>query len=197
MRRSPDVRCPIHLLLLLSPDEIKNAADYAGLYTSPDGKKLELVAEGEKLILVHAGRRIVLERAGAGGDRFIVKHPDFELFLLGFARESQQVTQAFHGPDWYLGTKYTGAKTFETKKDWQAFVGHYFNDSAWYGDTRVVLRKGQLFLDGVQPLIPRGDGKFGIGDPEAPDWISFESIVDGRAMRLNYSGILFRRAFTP
>jgi len=180
-----------------APDEVKNAADYAGLYTSPDGKKLELVAEGEKLILVHAGRRIILERAGAGGDRFIVKHPDFELFLLGFARDNQQVTQAFHGPDWYVGTKYTGAKTFETKKDWQAFVGHYFNDSAWYGDTRVVLRKGQLFLDGVQPLVPRGDGKFGIGDPEAPDWISFESIVDGRAMRLNYSGILYRRAFTP
>jgi len=180
-----------------APDEVKNAADYAGLYTSPDGKKLELVAEGEKLILVHAGRRIILERAGAGGDRFIVKHPDFELFLLGFARDNQQVTQAFHGHDWYIGTKYTGAKTFETKKDWQAFVGHYYNDSAWYGDTRVVLRKGQLFLDGVQPLIPRGDGKFGIGDPEAPDWISFESIVDGRAMRLNYSGILYRRAFTP
>ena len=178
-----------------APDEVKNAADYAGIYTSPDGKKLELAAEGEKLILVHHNRRIVLERAG--GDRFIVKHPDFDRFLLGFVRENQQVTQAFHGPDWYTGAKYTGPKTFETKKDWEAFAGHYNNDSAWYGDTRVVLRNGQLFIDGVQPLIPRGDGKFGLGDPETPDWISFESIVDGRAMRLNYSGILFRRTFTP
>jgi CubicO group peptidase (beta-lactamase class C family) len=179
------------------PDEVKNAADYAGIYTSPHGKKLELVAEGEKLILLHGGRRIPLERPSGGGDRFIVKHPDFETFLLGFGRENQQVTQAFHGADWYLGTKYTGPKTFETKKEWEAFVGHYFNDSAWYGDARVVLRKGQLFMDGVQPLVPRGDGKFSLGDPEAPDWISFESIVDGRAMRLNLSGILFRRAFTP
>ena len=47
-----------------APDEVKNAADYAGIYTSPDGKKLELVAEGEKLILVHGGRRIALERPG-------------------------------------------------------------------------------------------------------------------------------------
>jgi len=178
-----------------APDEVKNAADYAGIYTAPDGKKLELAAEGEKLILVHHNRRIVLERAG--GDRFIVKHPDFDRFLLGFVRENQQVTQAFHGPDWYIGAKYTGPKTFEAKKDWEAFAGHYNNDSAWYGDTRVVLRNGQLFIDGVQPLIPRGDGKFGLGDPETPDWISFESIVDGRAMRLNYSGILFRRTFTP
>src|SRR6185295_14999362 len=62
-------------------DQVKNAAGYAGVYSSPDGKKLELVAEGEKLLLVHSGRRIVLERAAP--DRFLVKHPDFELFLLG------------------------------------------------------------------------------------------------------------------
>ena len=178
-----------------SPDEVRNAGDYAGTYTSLDGKKLELVAEGNKLVLVHANRRVVLERAS--GDRFIVKHPDFETFLLAFGRENQQVTQAFHGANWYLGEKYTGPKTFETKKDWEGFVGHYYNDSPWYGDTRVVMRKGQLFIDSVQALVPRGDGKFGIGDPEAPDWVSFESIVDGRAMRMNLSGIIFRRVFTP
>ena len=178
-----------------APDEVKNATDYAGTFTALDGKKLELAAEGNKLVLVHANRRIVLERVG--GDRFLVKHPDFDTYLLGFVRENQQVTQAVYGPDWYLGEKYTGPKTFETKKEWEAFVGHYNNDSPWYGDTRVVMRKGQLFVDGVQPLVPRGDGKFGIGDPEAPDWISFESIVDGRAMRLNFSGIIFRRVFTP
>jgi CubicO group peptidase (beta-lactamase class C family) len=160
-----------------APDEVKNAADYAGVYTSLDGKKLELAAEGDKLILIYGGRRVTLERAGA--DRFIVKHPDFELFLLGFVRENQQVTQAYHGPDWYLGAKYSGPKSFEVKKEWEGFAGHYYNDSAWYGDMRIVLRKGQLFIDGVQPLVPRGDGKFGIGDPEAPDWISFDSIVDG------------------
>jgi hypothetical protein len=119
------------------------------------------------------------------------------LFLLGFVRENKQVTQAFYGADWYMGAKYTGPKSFETKKDWEAFVGHYYNDSPWYGDTRVVLRKGQLFLDGVQALVPRSDGKFGIGDPEGPDWVSFESIVDGRAMRMNSSGMIRRRTFTP
>ena len=178
-----------------SVDEVKNAADYAGTFTTLDDKKLELVAEGNKLILVHANRRVVLERAGT--DRFIVKHPDFDMFLLGFTRENQKVTQAFYGSDWYLGANYTGPKTFEAKKEWEAFAGHYYHDSPWYGDTRIVLRKGQLLLDGVQPLVPRADGKFGIGDPEAPDWIAFESIVDGRAMRMNFSGIVFRRTFTP
>ena len=178
-----------------SPDEVKNAADYAGTYTSLDGKKLELAAEGNKLVLVQPNRRVVLERAG--GDRFIVKHPDFDTYLLGFVRENQQVTQAYYGANWYLGEKYNGPKTFDTKKEWEGLAGHYHNDSPWYGDTRIVMRKGQLFVEGVQPLVPRADGKFGLGDPDGPDWMTFESIVDGRAMRLNFSGIIFRRVFTP
>ncbi|HKN84251.1 MAG TPA: serine hydrolase domain-containing protein [Pyrinomonadaceae bacterium] len=179
----------------LPPDEVKNAADYAGVYTSPDGKKLELVVEGDKLILVHGAQRVVLERAG--GDRFIVKHPDLDRYLLGFVRENQQVTQAYHGADWYAGAKYMGPKSFETKKEFQGLAGHYYNDSPWYGDFRIVLRNGQLYIDGVQQLAPRADGKFGLGDPEGPDWISFEPLVDGRAMRLSFSGIPYRRTFTP
>jgi hypothetical protein len=178
-----------------SPTEVKNAADYAGAYTTLDGKKLELVAEATKLVLVYGNRRIVLERAG--GDRFIVKHPDLDTYVLGFVRENQQVTQAYHGANWYLGEKYIGPKTFETKKEWEGFAGHYYNDSAWYGDMRIVMRKGQLLIEGMQPLVPRADGKFGLGDPEGPDWMSFDTIVDGRAMRLNFSGIIFRRVFTP
>jgi CubicO group peptidase (beta-lactamase class C family) len=181
-----------------APDEIKNAVDYAGEYTSTNGKKLVLAAEGDKLILVHGGRRIPLERAAPAGDRFIVKHPDFDTFLLGFVRDNRVVTEAYYGPDWYAGERYTGPRgAVETRKDWEGYVGHYFNDSPWYGDARVVYRKGRLYLEGVQPLVERGDGKFGIGDPEAPDWIAFESIIDGRAMRMNFSGIIFRRMFTP
>src|ERR1043166_9192076 len=94
-----------------SPVEVKNAADYAGTYTTLDGKKLEVAAEGNKLVLVLPNRKGVLEHAG--GDRFIVKHPDFDTYLLGFVRENQQVTQAYHGANWYLGQKYTGPTTFE------------------------------------------------------------------------------------
>jgi len=183
---------------LPAPDEVKNAADYAGEYTSTNEKKLVLTAEGEKLILTHGGRRVPLERSAATGDRFIVKHPDFETFLLGFMRDNRVVTEAYHGPEWYAGERYTGPRSaFERRKDWEGYEGHYYNDSPWYGDARVVYRKGRLYLDGLQPLVDRGDGKFGIGDPEAPDWIAFESIIDGRAMRLNFSGIIFRRMFTP
>src|SRR5262245_16692632 len=42
---------------------VKNAAEFAGTYTAPEGKKLVLVADGDKLILNHAGQHLTLERA--------------------------------------------------------------------------------------------------------------------------------------
>jgi CubicO group peptidase (beta-lactamase class C family) len=178
-----------------SPLEIRNAADYAGTFTTVDSKKLVVVADGTKLFLVHGTERIELERAGS--DLFLVKHPDFELFHLGFVRDKGVVNEAFHGANWYLSEKYSGARSFSSPKDWEAYAGHYYNDSPWYGDLRIVLRKGQLYQNGVQPLVPREGGKFGFSDPTAPDRVSFDTVINGRAMRLNYSGIIFRRTFTP
>jgi CubicO group peptidase (beta-lactamase class C family) len=179
-----------------APDEVKNAADYAGTFTSPDGRKLTLASEGSRLLLMHNGQRIALERVA--GDLFIVKHPEFDLYLLGFTRQNNRVTEAFHGADWFTNDAYTGARTFNYPKEWEGYAGHYFNDSPWYGTARVVLRKGQLLFDGVQPLIPAQAGSFRLaGDDLAADRVTFESIVHGKAMRLNYSGIIFRRIFTP
>ena len=49
------------------PDKIANAAAYAGNYTSPDDKKLQLAAQGEQLILQYKGQRVILNRqAGIG-----------------------------------------------------------------------------------------------------------------------------------
>jgi CubicO group peptidase (beta-lactamase class C family) len=175
--------------------EVTNASEYAGLFTSPDGRKLQFVADQNKLYLQHGSERVALERSGR--DLFIVKHQDFEVFMLGFVRDQEKITEAYYGADWYAGSNYTGPKTFETPREWAGYLGHYANDSPWYGDTRIVTRKGKLFSDGVQPLLPRADGKFSVGGPESPDWLEFQSIIDGRAMRLSLSGIIFRRTFTP
>jgi CubicO group peptidase (beta-lactamase class C family) len=178
-----------------SPMQIKNASDYAGTFKTLNGQKLEVVADGTKLVLVHGTERIELERAG--GDVFLVKHPDFELFQLGFVRDKGRVTEAFHGADWYINEHYTGPRSFNSPKEWESYVGHYYNDSPWYGDVRIVMRKGQLYQNGLQALVPRDGGKFGSSDPSAPDRASFDTIINGKAMRLNYSGIVFRRTFTP
>ncbi len=178
-----------------SPSEVKNAADFVGTFTSSDKRSLEFKAEGDKLVLLHKERRIVLQRAGR--DLFLVNDPDFDTYLLGFGRDKEKVVEVFYGADWYPGSNYAGPKTFNYPKEWEGFVGHYYNDSPWYGDVRIVLRKGQLLAEGVTALVPRTDGKFGLGDSEGADWVTFESVINGRAMRINLSGIISRRSFTP
>lgn len=182
--------------LLPSPDRITNAAEYAGTFTSPDGKKLVLVAQGDQLAIEHNGQRIALEQAGR--DRFIVKHPDFELFTLSFGRDRDAVAEAFHGSNWWTNEKYTGTKSFEYPKEWDKYTGHYRSDSPWYGSTRLVVRKGRLLFDGEQPIVQVETAVFRPpGEVNAAERISFDTIVDGKALRMTYSGIEFYRTFTP
>jgi CubicO group peptidase (beta-lactamase class C family) len=179
-----------------SPTIIKNAADYAGTFTSPDGSKLMLTSENEQLVLQHGGSRIVLEQAGR--DSFLVKHPDFALFTLSFGREKDVVVEAFHGANWWTNERYSGATKFEYPKEWEAYTGHFHSDSPWYGSTRIVIRKGALIVGGDQPLAPVEPRSFRpADDPSDADRMTFDTIVDGQAMRMNYSGIEFFRMFTP
>jgi CubicO group peptidase (beta-lactamase class C family) len=178
-----------------SPERVRNASQYAGTYATPDGEKLVLEADGEQLLLNHKNQRIILEQAGR--DRFIVKHPDFELFALSFGRDKDVVVEAFHGSRWWTNERYAGARTFEYPKDWDGFTGRYRSDSPWYGSTRIIVRKGRLFIDGEQPLTQVEPGVFRPdGDSNAAERVSFDTILNGKAMRLNYSGIDFFRTFT-
>ena len=179
-----------------SPEVIKTASDYAGTFTSADGRKLVLIAQGEQLLLEHNGQRIVLEQAGR--DRFIVKHPAFERFALGFGREGATVVEVFHGADWWINERYTGPKTFEYPKEWNAYVGRFQSDSPWYGSSRLVIRKGKLLLDGEAPLAEVEPGTFRFdGNPIGLERITFDAIVDGKAIHMNFSGIDSYRTYTP
>jgi hypothetical protein len=179
------------------PDEVKNAADYAGTYTAPDGRQLVLSAQGNRLLLTNKGRVVALERSG-GADSFIVKHPEFELFRLVFTRAGGKVTEAGHGADWYAGAAYKGARTFEYPKEWDAYAGRYRHESAWYGSTRVVLRRGALWLEGEQQFVPLPDGSFSLGPPEeSAERIRFLDTGSGRALRMNVSSVIHYRTYMP
>ena len=176
-------------------DKIKNASDYVGTFTAPAGKKLVLTSVGEQLMLEHDGQHIVLEEAGR--DRFIVKHPDFELFTLAFGRDKDVVVEAFHGENWWTNERYAGPKSFEYPKEWETYPGHYRSDNAWYGSTRLLIRKGRLLIDGEQRLVQSEPGIFRPEGASAAERIAFDTVVNGKAMHLNYSGIDFYRTFTP
>ena len=178
-------------------EEVKNASDYAGRYETPDGRVLVLAAEGQRLLLMNKGRAVALERSG-GPDSFIVKHPEFELFRLVFGREGGAVVEAGHGAEWYAGSRYKGARTFEYPKEWDAYVGRYRHESAWYGSSRVVLRRGALWLDGEAPLQALPDGSFSLGPPaDSPERLRFTDVLGGRAMTMNLSTVEYHRTYMP
>jgi CubicO group peptidase (beta-lactamase class C family) len=173
------------------PAKVENAADYAGVYQSTDGRKLEFVAEGQSLFLLHQTNRVPLE---GGGNTFTVLHADFAHFPLVFGRADAKdpkspVVEAGWGGDWFINSKYSGPKQFDSPKQWESYLGHYRNENPWIGSTRIVLRKGKLMMDGVIPLEPADGGIFNLRDEEySPEWIRFADVVNGKAMRLKLSG---------
>ena len=172
--------------------EVENAQDYAGTYSSPDGRVLEFMADGSKLVLMYRGSRVSVEKGG--DDQFTVLHPDFERFLLLFGRADSKdpqssVVEAGWGGDWYANSKYQGPTKFESPAAWNGYVGHYRNENPWIGSVHVVLRKDRLMLDGVVPLEPGDGGIFRLRDEEhSPEWVQFTDTVNGKAMRLKFSG---------
>jgi hypothetical protein len=184
-----------------SATDVENASDYTGAFQSSDGKTLVFVAEGRQLFLQHQQQRIPLENAGDGN--FLAAHPGFSRFVLAFGRSDAKnpkspVCEVGWGSDGYVKSGYSGPKTFDCPKEWRTFVGHYRNENNWIGSIRIVLRKGQLLVDGVTALAPQSDGTFRMQNDEADsEWISFHDIVDGCAQRVKFSGEDLWRVLAP
>jgi CubicO group peptidase (beta-lactamase class C family) len=173
------------------PALVANAADYAGTYRGEAGT-FEVLADGDRLFVQHDGARVSLDRQGEA-DRFLVRHPAFSRFVLLFGRRDpgvagSEVVEAAWGGNWYRNAKYQGPESFSHPGEWDAYVGHYRNESPWVGSQRIVIRKGRLWLDGTTPL--EADGKlFRLRDhPYNTEWISFGDLVNGRCMRIRLSG---------
>jgi CubicO group peptidase (beta-lactamase class C family) len=180
------------------PDQVLNAAEYAGTYSAPDGKTLVFVGDQGRLLLVHQGQKIALRKKGASV--FFCPHPDFSLFLLRFGRDDKGVvTEASYGPQWYANERYTGARQFSYPPEWDAYPGHYRTSTREHVNFRIILRKGRLWIVAAggdeNPLVPSANGIFRVGD--SPEWVSFGDNLNGRALRVNYSGTDYARDFTP
>jgi CubicO group peptidase (beta-lactamase class C family) len=173
------------------PLQVKNAPDYAGTYTGAKGK-LEVQAQGERLFVLQEGVRVPLERLSAP-DRFVARRDGLDRFAFVFGRkEAEQpesaVVEASWGGDWYRNPAYTGPATFEYPKAWDAYVGHYRNESPWIGSLRILVHKGRLTIDGTTPLEADGE-LFRLRDnPYNTEWIRFGEVVNGRCMRIRVSG---------
>lgn len=205
---------------LKKPHYIKNAVDYAGAYTAPEGKTLTFRAKDDTLALIHKDESILLE--SRGGDSFFALHPDFQWFLLQFRREAPKkdakaskkpekpekpgkpgnVLEVFYGSQWYAGTSYTGPRTFKYPPQWKTYTGHYRTQNPWFSNFRVILRKGKLIMvtpfgaevsEGESGLVEISPGVFKSGTGELPEILRFDSITDNKALRAEFSGCYFYR----
>jgi D-alanyl-D-alanine carboxypeptidase len=184
---------------------VENAEDYAATYTSPDGKQITLVAEEEQLILFKNGHKTNLERRSK--DAFYVNHPDYSLFLMRFGRDNDdKVVELTYGPQWYINNNYSGPRSFTYPKKWDAYVGHYRTQDPWFSNFRIFIRKGRLIIAAPgstemgaaqQVLTEIEPGLFKIGEEETAERLRFDTIVDGKALRANFSGVDFYRVNTP
>ena len=179
----------------LPAEGIKNAGDYAGAYSSADGKRVELVAQDDRLLIRADSASVPLEHRG--GDVFLATAPGWEHFPLVFgraaaAKDSRQkgaVVELAHGADWYTNDKYSGPRTYPVMADLQQFTGSYQSGSDWMGNLRIVERKGKLWAEGTTPLARIGNALFRFGEQAwIPDTAQFFYIVGGKAQLMKLNG---------
>ena len=184
------------------PNIIKNAGDYVGAYTSPEGKTIE-VAGDNALSATVAGQRIPLQRSG--GDSFIATDPLLARYSFVFGRAKNEnekekdkpgtVVELMHGSGWYTNARYTGPKTFAVPAEYAAFTGLYLGSGAFEGaSANIVVLKGQLWAEGETSLERIGENEFRpTEDAPNPERIEFYFIADGKARLLKFSGADFFR----
>jgi D-alanyl-D-alanine carboxypeptidase len=183
-----------------SPQTIEDAQDYTGTYgTPPEG--LTLAAHETGLSLNVHGRVVKLESRGR--DAFFVNDPLFNRFLLRAERQDGErgpVTAVTHGAVWLPREGTTAAAAPPHPPVWNAYFGHYRTTHAWFNNFRIVVRRGVLYLmspdGGETRMEPLGPALFKEAGKSA-ERLRFDSIVDGKALRANLSGVDYYRVFTP
>ena len=199
---------------IADPRDLDNAADYAGTFTSADGRSLIFAAEGKHLSLVNlhnpGQRSIVLQHAG--GDHFISTVPGaFADHTFIFGRKPapaatdaspaaapqpvvpQPVVEVSFGSDWYTSPAYDGPRTFSVPPEYAIYAGTYHSDSAWGREALVYILKDRLFANG-SPLTPLGGRIFRHGEETwIPDTVEFFHIFEGKARAMRAAGLDFRR----
>jgi D-alanyl-D-alanine carboxypeptidase len=175
------------------PAYVAKASDYDGNYAAPDGASLAVRAQGNHLTLVDGVSRIALYSRGP--DQFWADDPRFSTFLIVFGRNAnKRVVELTYGAHWYPNQRYTGPRTFEYPKSWDALVGRYENVSIEPpAITRVLIVKNHLTLDGVTPLQPLSDGTFLVGS----SIVRFDAYAGPQPQRLSFDDVRLYRTELP
>jgi CubicO group peptidase (beta-lactamase class C family) len=204
-------------------DEMK-PQEYAGVYRVPAreqggaGDSLEFIAFGKQLLLKSAHGGLPLERMGQDTFRISGSASDGLPFLFGRAQgpkddnapksanagKAAKVIEVSHGAHWYVTADFVDTPAPEVGRH-AAFVGHFENNGPEGPVARLFVRNGRLMLmlhtqdaSSAHQLESVSEGVFRLVEPAyAPERLRFDTLVEGRALRLSISGVPLYRKDTP
>jgi CubicO group peptidase (beta-lactamase class C family) len=179
-----------------------DATRFAGRFQAGDGRELEFRAYGvDGLLLADAGAVVPLARLGKEAwGLFLSPHgPRAFIFFrdaTGAVSDVSEGAQSYRPPGAPRSAAALGA-------DYQPLVGRYAAHGEEGPDLRVFTRNGELMMgyaDGgpATPLAQSGPGRFRFADPAwAPEWLAFDTPIDGQAQRMVFSGVPLYRIDLP
>lgn len=176
-----------------NPARVAHPTDYGGTYEATNGMKFSVVAGNARLTMLDGASTYDLYPRGP--DLFWSSDPRYQMFLLHFGRNAnRRVVEATYGGLWFTNGQYSGPRSWRRPSRWNALVGRY-EDSFWGSPfiSRVVIVKGTLTIDGIQPLVPLKNDAFALG----ASTVRFDTFVEGKAQRMTVDAVSLYRVELP
>ena len=169
------------------------ASDYVGTYHSADGTGVVVANESGTLAL-HDGAKSY-QLVAQDKDVFWTDDPRFTIFYVAFQRNKAKAVDGFtNGSAYYVNGKHTGPTTFTSPATWDRLVGRY--ETSIFGSPvvmRVIVVKGKLTIDGLNPLKANANGTFALGGST----VRFDTLFEGKMQRLWLDGADLYRIELP
>jgi len=190
------------------PSEYAGQFHLAGSNASPaSGSTLSFAVVQSRLFLKSSHGNIPLERMGTDLFRATGDADGFLPFVFGRSGKDGkgEVTSVSQAAQWYAAERFPDPIQPASLKDYASYVGHFANNGPEGPVARVFVRNGRLMMllsededAAPEPLSPLAPGLFRIGKAEySPERARFDTVVDGKALRLFVSGVPLYRKDIP
>ncbi|WP_283420102.1 serine hydrolase domain-containing protein [Sphingopyxis sp. Geo48] len=179
----------------------RDPTSFVGSFVGANGQKLRFRAgEADGLLLDESGETLALARIGreAWGAYLTPKGPRTFLF---FRDASGAVSDVSDGAATYVREGL--ALPAAPPPAYRALVGRYAAHGEEGPSVRIYTRGAALVMSYADsalatPLVEDGTGRFRFEKPAyAPEWLRFDTIADGKAQRLSFSGAALYRIDLP
>lgn len=176
----------------IAPPKV-TASDYLGTYRSADGTGV-VVADDNGTLALHDGAKSY-QLVAEDQDIFWTDDPRFTIFYVAFGRNKAKAVDGFtNGSAYYVNGKHAGPTTFTHPAAWDRLVGRY--ETSIFGSPvvmRIVIVKGKLTTDGLNPLKANGNGTYALGSST----VRFDTLFEGKMQRLWLDGADLYRIELP